>query len=81
MTILVVGDLAQFAQWAQVRTYKNIEASRLVGALLPPGTLVHGKLANGLSLENRIRPVFVGRASATMTTGSIETMCATCSPT
>jgi hypothetical protein len=22
---------------------------------------VHGKLANGLSLENRIRPVFVGR--------------------
>ena len=29
--------------------------------LLPPGTLVHGKLANGLALENRIRPVFVGR--------------------
>ena len=29
--------------------------------LLPPDTLVHGKLANGLSLENRIRPVFVGR--------------------
>ena len=28
---------------------------------MPPGTLVHGKLANGLSLENRIRPVFVGR--------------------
>ena len=28
---------------------------------LPPGTLVHGKLANGLSLENSIRPVFVGR--------------------
>ena len=29
--------------------------------MLPPGTLVHGKLANGLALENRIRPVFVGR--------------------
>ena len=28
---------------------------------LPPGTLVHGKLANGLSLENRIRPMFIGR--------------------
>ena len=32
-----------------------------VGRLLPKGTLVQGKLANGLSLENRIRPVFVGR--------------------
>ena len=30
-------------------------------SILPPGTLVHGKLANGLSLENRIRPIFVGR--------------------
>ncbi|MCK7461256.1 MAG: hypothetical protein MZU84_03900 [Sphingobacterium sp.] len=28
---------------------------------LPPGTLVHGKLANGLALESRIKPVFVGR--------------------
>jgi hypothetical protein len=28
--------------------------------VLPAGTLVHGKLANGLSLENRIRPIFVG---------------------
>jgi hypothetical protein len=32
-----------------------------VGELLPPGTLVQGKLANGLALENRIRPIFVGR--------------------
>jgi hypothetical protein len=32
-----------------------------VGRLVPAGTLVHGKLANGLALENRIRPVFVGR--------------------
>ena len=28
--------------------------------MLPPGTLVQGKLANGLSLENRIRPLFIG---------------------
>ena len=28
--------------------------------LLPPGTLVQGKLANGLALENRIRPIFIG---------------------
>ena len=32
-----------------------------VGRWLPPGTLVHGKLANGLALESRITPVFVGR--------------------
>ena len=59
--VIVVCDLTQFAQWAALRTYENVNASRLVGEWLPPGTLVHGKLANGLSLENRIRPVFVGR--------------------
>jgi hypothetical protein len=32
-----------------------------LGHVLPRGTLVHGKLANGLALENEIRPVFVGR--------------------
>jgi 4-amino-4-deoxy-L-arabinose transferase-like glycosyltransferase len=58
--LVVAGDLVQFAQWAALRTYKNVTASRLVGQWLPAGTLVHGKLANGLSLENRIRPVFVG---------------------
>lgn len=61
VAVLVVIDLAQFWQWAAARTYKNVEASRLVGTWLPPGTLVQGKLANGLALENRIRPVFVGR--------------------
>jgi 4-amino-4-deoxy-L-arabinose transferase-like glycosyltransferase len=55
------GQLAQFGQWAIGRTYKNYEASVELGRILPPGTLVHGKLANGLSLENRIRPIFVGR--------------------
>ena len=59
--IVVAGDLVQYVQWATGRTYKNVAASRLVGDWLPPGTLVHGKLANGLALENRIRPVFVGR--------------------
>lgn len=54
-------DLALYAGWAQSRTYFNVEASRMLADLLPPGTLVHGKLANGLSLENRIAPVFVGR--------------------
>jgi hypothetical protein len=62
VTALVsAGQLSQFAQWAWGRTYKNYLASIELGSVLPPGTLVHGKLANGLSLENRIRPVFVGR--------------------
>jgi hypothetical protein len=55
------GDLLQYWQWASQRTTRNYEASLAVGRLLPEGTLVHGKLANGLSLENRIRPIFVGR--------------------
>jgi 4-amino-4-deoxy-L-arabinose transferase-like glycosyltransferase len=59
--LVAAGDLAQFGQWAAVRTYKNYEAARALGEWLPPGTVVHGKLANGLALENRIRPVFVGR--------------------
>lgn len=59
--LVSAGWLAQYVQWAAGRTYKNVEASRELGRVLPPGTLVHGKLANGLSLENRIRPIFVGR--------------------
>jgi 4-amino-4-deoxy-L-arabinose transferase-like glycosyltransferase len=59
--LVAAGQLLQFAQWAVGRSYKNYEASRELGRVLPPGTLVHGKLANGLALENRIRPIFVGR--------------------
>jgi 4-amino-4-deoxy-L-arabinose transferase-like glycosyltransferase len=59
--IVCAGDAAQFVQWAAGRSYENVAASIQIGRLLPPGTPVHGKLANGLSLENRIRPVFVGR--------------------
>ena len=58
--VLAAGDLVQFWQWAHDRTYKNYEASVALGAALPPGTLVQGKLANGLALENRIRPLFIG---------------------
>ena len=47
-------------RWARTRTEFNYQASVEVGRALPPGTLVQGKLANGLSLENRIRPIFVG---------------------
>lgn len=58
--LLVAGDLSQYVQWTFARTYENYEASLLIGRRLPEGTLVHGKLANGLALENRIRPIFVG---------------------
>lgn len=61
VVVLMAVDLAQFWHWASTRTYKNVESSRLLGEWLPPGTLVHGKLANGLALDNRIKPVFIGR--------------------
>jgi 4-amino-4-deoxy-L-arabinose transferase-like glycosyltransferase len=59
--LIAAGHLGEYLQWAAGRTYRNYEASVALGERLPPGTLVHGKLANGLSLENGIRPVFVGR--------------------
>lgn len=62
MVVVTAGtDLTLFSQWAPTRTYLNYEASRMLAGLLPPGTLVHGKLANGLALENGITPLFVGR--------------------
>jgi hypothetical protein len=57
---LMSRDLVEFVQWGANRSYKNYEASRALGNILPAGTLVQGKLANGLSLENRIRPIFIG---------------------
>jgi hypothetical protein len=62
LAIILAGDVAQYGQWALSRTSFNYAAMREVGRLLPPGTLVHGKLANGLALENGIKPVFVGHA-------------------
>ena len=59
--LAALGGVLQYGQWAGERTYRHVEASRALGALLAPGTLVHGKLANGLALENQIRPIFVGR--------------------
>jgi len=53
-------NTAQFVGWASRRTYENYEASRMLATALPPETLVQGKLANGLALENRIRPIFIG---------------------
>lgn len=58
--LVMAGDLAQVGQYVSGMTFRNITAMRLVAERLKPGTLVHGKLANGLALESRIRPVFVG---------------------
>ena len=61
LLVILVGDIAGFVQWAAGRTSYNYQAMRSVAEWLPPGTLVHGKLANGLALESRIKPVFIGR--------------------
>ncbi|HEX6210154.1 MAG TPA: glycosyltransferase family 39 protein [Methylomirabilota bacterium] len=60
VAVIAAGDLARFARWAAGRTYRNYEASLAVGRVLPAGTPVQGKLANGLALDNRIRPLFIG---------------------
>jgi hypothetical protein len=53
-------NLTTFALWARHRTTFNDDASRAIGQRLPAGTLVQGIFASGLSLENRIRPLFIG---------------------
>jgi hypothetical protein len=58
---MVAWNLLQYGRWAAHHNDSNYRASLEVGRLLPPGTLVQGKLANGLALENRIRPIFIGR--------------------
>jgi 4-amino-4-deoxy-L-arabinose transferase-like glycosyltransferase len=59
--ILVLSwNAFEYVRWTQHRSDVNYEASVALGRLLPPGTIVQGKLANGLALDNRIRPLFVG---------------------
>jgi 4-amino-4-deoxy-L-arabinose transferase-like glycosyltransferase len=60
VAVMVAGDVAQYGQWVLHRTYANHDAMVELRTWLPSGTLVQGKLANGLSLESRIRPIFVG---------------------
>ena len=60
VAVFAAWNVAQFSDWAIHRTYENYEASLAIGRALPPGTLVQGKLANGLALDNAIRPIFIG---------------------
>lgn len=61
ISAVVLWNLGQYVGWAAARTDLNYRASVALGRLLPPGTLVQGKLANGMDLENQIKPIFVGR--------------------
>jgi 4-amino-4-deoxy-L-arabinose transferase-like glycosyltransferase len=60
VAIAVGFNLIEYGQWAARAGEYNYRASVEVGTLVPAGTLIQGKLANGLSLENRIRPIFIG---------------------
>ena len=60
IAVFATWNLVQFGEWALNRSYENYQASLAIGQALPPETLVQGKLANGLALENRIRPIFIG---------------------
>ena len=60
VALFVAWNVFQFGDWAVHRSYENYDASVALGRALPPDTLVQGKLANGLALENRIRPIFIG---------------------
>jgi hypothetical protein len=60
VVVTVTSNAAEYVIWARGRAQTNYDASVALGGVLPAGTLVQGKLANGMALENRIRPLFVG---------------------
>jgi hypothetical protein len=60
MIVVLAVNGVEFGTWATHRAETNYRASIAIGRLLPAGTVIQGKLANGLSLENAIRPLFVG---------------------
>jgi hypothetical protein len=60
LAIAVGWNLVEYSHWASRRQELNYQASVALGQFLPAGTLVQGKLANGLALDNRIRPLFIG---------------------
>jgi hypothetical protein len=57
---VVLWNLGLYSRWAVGHTELNYRASVALGQLLPRGTLVQGKLANGMDLENQIKPIFIG---------------------
>jgi hypothetical protein len=62
VVVAVCGyDVVEYAGWAAHRTTLSYDTSRALGGTIPAEALVQGKMANALDLENRIRPVFIGR--------------------
>jgi len=60
VAVSVGWNVYEYVDWARQRGDYNYRASVALGEKLSPGTLVQGKLANGLALDNRIRPIFIG---------------------
>ena len=61
VAIAVGFNLIEYGQWAaHARRVQLSRVDRASAVSCAPGTLVQGKLANGLALDNRIRPIFVG---------------------
>jgi hypothetical protein len=60
VALAIAWNAWEYAAWARHRGQLNYEASVALGQTLPEGTLIQGKLANGLALDNRIRPIFIG---------------------
>ena len=59
--LAVAGDLAQYRQWTPPSDDGKLRRVDRRRPCARAGDTRAGKLANGLSLENRIRPVFIGR--------------------
>lgn len=60
VAVAIAWNVGQFIDWTRHRTTRNYDASVALGRIVADGALVQGKLANGMALENRIRPLFVG---------------------
>lgn len=60
LAIALGWNVVEYARWAAGRQELNYQASMALGRLLPAETLVQGKLANGLALDNWIKPLFIG---------------------
>jgi hypothetical protein len=60
VAVTALWNLGLYGQWASNRGELNYQASVALGQVLPAGTLVQGKLANGMALDNQIRPIFIG---------------------
>lgn len=62
-TLLVfslVINLGQYAHWVIRKDYTYYRASKQLGNILKPSTPVQGDAAIALSLENKIKPIFIG---------------------